>query len=189
MMPTEHTPRTPHSGRHSSEDWLLSLVQQMVIGILDERDRRYQERFEAQQQALGKVEQATEKRFESVNEFRKAMGDRDILYMPRAEAMSQYTSILEKIDGHAREDLGTHSAMNQRIEAVGKRVDNFDGTITGSRTTLITIAGLATFLVAAIVIGSFVFAGKQTPTPSQVIYVPAPAGSMLPTTPPQAAPR
>lgn len=174
--------------RHGAEDWLLRLVQQMVLSLMDERDKRYEQRFQSQQAAITKAEVATEKRFESVNEFRRAMSDRDIIYMPRAEASAQYASLAEKMDGHSREDNITHEGISKRMEGLTTRVDTFEGTISGSRMMLATIAGIAVFLVAVITIGTFVFTGKTTPTP-QVVYVPAPAGSLLPTTPPQPAPR
>ena len=180
----ENDPRLPvmHPGRHNAEEWVLGLVRQLVLSIMDERDKRYQERFEAQQEALGKVEEATEKRFESVNEFRAAMTDRDILYMPRSESLAQHVSTLERIENHSREDLVSHEAINKRLDNLSKRVDTFEGNVSGGRTTLLTIGGIATFLVASIVIGTFVFTGRPVPAP-QVIYVPAAPGTLVPSTP------
>lgn len=187
---TKQYDRAPHNGRHSAEDWLISLVQQSVTAILDERDRRYQERFEAQQIALSKVETATEKRFESVNEFRKAMNDRDVLYMPRLEYQAQSASLSEKMEGHAREDATMHDGLNKRIEGISRRQDTFEGTLAGSRMMLVTIAGVATFLVAAIVIGTFIFTGRPAAPASQPQFSPIPPGYMLvPATPPEPAKR
>ncbi len=74
-------------------------------------------------------------------------------------------------------------------------------TATTSHTTGMTDAakltiGAVGLLLSVLTIGSMIFAGTRTlagpaaaPTPPQVIYVPAPPGSMLPTTPPQPAPR
>jgi vacuolar-type H+-ATPase subunit E/Vma4 len=66
-------------------------------------------RFEAQEKAVNaaltsaeravsKAEMASEKRFESVNEFRAALGDSSRLLMPRSEA-EQRISALDKMIG------------------------------------------------------------------------------------------
>jgi len=65
--------------------------------IMDERDKRYEQRFTAQEKAVEdalsaakeavlKAENATEKRFEGVNEFRNTLADQQRTLMPRAEA-------------------------------------------------------------------------------------------------------
>ncbi len=64
---------------------------------LEEQDKRNAQRFDAQEKAVGaalaasekavlKAEGAAEKRFESVNEFRGALDDRQRTLMPRTEA-------------------------------------------------------------------------------------------------------
>lgn len=187
---SEDEQRPLRNGRHSSDEWLLGLIRDSVLAILDEREKRYQERFESQKDAIMKVNEATEKRFENVNEFRKALTDRDVLYMPRAESNARYNAVVEKLETHDGQDEIKHKELHNRIDEIGRRVDNFEGSVKGSRATLVAIAGSATFLVAVIVLGTFFFNAKATPAPQpQVIYVPAPAGSMLPTTPPQPAPR
>lgn len=63
-----------------------------------ERDLRYQQRFEQQNQsleiarhaaekALAKAETAYDKRFEGQNEFREQMGDQQRTYITKAEVM------------------------------------------------------------------------------------------------------
>lgn len=84
--------------------------------MLNERDTRYQQRFEATaiyvafgfssaEKAITKAEIATEKRFEGVNEFRSQLGDQQRTFMPRAEVL-----VME-------------SAVTNRLAAVEKRVD------------------------------------------------------------------
>jgi predicted nucleic acid-binding Zn-ribbon protein len=89
-------------------------------GILDERDTRYHQRFEAQQEALAaallaqkeavltamiaaekavaKAEAATEKRFESVNEFRGQLADQAATLMSRIEYSSAHANLVQQID-------------------------------------------------------------------------------------------
>jgi hypothetical protein len=72
--------------------------------VVDERDRRYEERFlamdektslalTASEKAVTKAEVATEKRFENTNEWRSAMQDRDRNQMPRIEIEQRFDSM------------------------------------------------------------------------------------------------
>lgn len=88
--------------------------------LIDERDRQYLARWEAQQSAIAaafaaqekaiaaallaakeavqKAELATEKRFESVNEFRQTLSDQTQTFMPRAEFDRAMAAMNEKLD-------------------------------------------------------------------------------------------
>jgi len=77
--------------------------------LMDERDRRYEERFEATDQktslaltasekAVTKAEVATEKRFDAQNEFRGQLKDQASTFVPRAEADSKFRNLEEKIE-------------------------------------------------------------------------------------------
>lgn len=77
--------------------------------MLDERVKFYNDKFESQtaamhtaimnsKEAVAKADAATEKRFDSVNEFRGQMSDMQSGLMPRSETESQIKSISEKID-------------------------------------------------------------------------------------------
>ena len=77
--------------------------------LMDERDRRYEDRFTAMdektslaltasEKAVVKAETATEKRFDSVNEFRKTLSDQATSFMPRGESSAQLESIHKEIE-------------------------------------------------------------------------------------------
>jgi hypothetical protein len=77
--------------------------------LMDERDRRYEERFKAMDEKTGlaltssekavtKAETATEKRFDSVNEFRDTLRDQAALLMPRPETQALFKAYEEKIE-------------------------------------------------------------------------------------------
>lgn len=53
--------------------------------LLAERDVRYGQRFDAQQNAIAKAEESNEKRFQNTNEWRQTINDRDIKFLPKAE--------------------------------------------------------------------------------------------------------
>jgi hypothetical protein len=71
--------------------------------LVDERDRRYEDRFQAMDEKTGlaltssekavtKAEIAQEKRFDNTNEWRAAMQDRDRNQMPRIEIEQRFAS-------------------------------------------------------------------------------------------------
>ena len=92
-------------------DHLLSTVS----ALLGEMDKRYEQRFRAQEkatdtaflaqekaiqaalaaakEAVSKAETAVEKRFDNTNEWRNAMNDRDRNQMPRIEIEQRFDSI------------------------------------------------------------------------------------------------
>jgi phosphopantetheinyl transferase (holo-ACP synthase) len=72
--------------------------------LAKEREKRYMQRFEAADEAVAaaltaakeavlKAESATEKRFDSVNEFRGALADQAATLMPRFEADSRLNAL------------------------------------------------------------------------------------------------
>lgn len=93
----------------------ISSVQQ----IMDERDRRYEQRFVAQEKAVtdaltsaekavaaalaaaekavSKAEMATEKRFDNVNEFRAQLNDQANTFVPRQEYQVQHDPLVERV--------------------------------------------------------------------------------------------
>jgi len=104
--------------------WSVDTIKDYVIGIIDERDRRYEQRFEAQQTALkdalqaaekavgaaltaadravAKAEAAAERRFESVNEFRATLSDQASNLLPRAEADARFLNLGDKVESLAK---------------------------------------------------------------------------------------
>ena len=77
--------------------WSLESLHAFLLAVLDERDRRYGQRFDdletalraalaASEKAIGKAEAATERRFEGVNEFRATLSDQASNFITRAEA-------------------------------------------------------------------------------------------------------
>lgn len=64
---------------------LLNERDKYWIMLLHERDIRYAQRFDAQQEAIAKAEESNEKRFQNTNEWRQTINDRDQKFMPRME--------------------------------------------------------------------------------------------------------
>jgi hypothetical protein len=85
--------------------------------IIDERDRRYEDRFTAMDEKTGlaltssekavvKAETATEKRFDSVNEFRGSLKDQAATLISRVEVESKWKAYDDKIDDIKRDSRG-----------------------------------------------------------------------------------
>ena len=92
--------------------------------LINANDKNYNQRFDnvieatksalaAADRAVNKAEQATEKRFEGVNEFRNTLSDQQRTFVPRAEIEILIKSINEKI-----EDL-EESALTMRSQSAG----------------------------------------------------------------------
>ena len=91
-----------------TEDVLFTEIKALRT-VMDERDVRYEQRFKAMdektslaltasEKAVAKAEIATEKRFDSVNEFRGQLKDQAATLVPRAEAESRFKGLEEKIE-------------------------------------------------------------------------------------------
>lgn len=90
------------------KDLTLSKIDALTR-IIDERDRRYEDRFTAMDEKTGlaltssekavtKAETATEKRFDAVNEFRGSLKDQADTMIPRSEANSKFKGVDDKIE-------------------------------------------------------------------------------------------
>lgn len=91
--------------------------------IIEERDARYAQRFTdmeralmaaltASEKAIIKAEMSTEKRFESVNEFRNTLSDQAAQFMTRNEAHALLQRVSDRVDD-----------MTARLNALGSRED------------------------------------------------------------------
>jgi Flp pilus assembly protein TadB len=81
-------------------------LRDFILAVMDQMDLRYQQRFEAQtkaidaallaaKEAVTKAENATEKRFESVNEFRDTLSDQAATFITRVEYASLEKRVTE----------------------------------------------------------------------------------------------
>lgn len=95
-------------------------LKEYLLAIIEENDKRYEQRFRdtkiavdaaliaadkavaaalaGQKEAVIKAENASEKRFESVNEFRNTLSDQQRTFLPRNEYIIAHTSLGEKVD-------------------------------------------------------------------------------------------
>ena len=107
----------PKSGNGHGARWTFESLKDFLESLVEANDRRYEQRFNDSQtavdaalvsvdsarvaallavkEAVQKQETASEKRFESVNEFRATLADQQRMLMPRIEA-EQRIQALEK---------------------------------------------------------------------------------------------
>lgn len=145
--------------------WTVDTLRAHLERVLQEHDRRFlasmhekdlrdQQRFDAQEKAVGdalagqeksvtaalnaaeravlKAETAAEKRFESINEFRGQLGDQAATLMPRQEA----TVLLDALGG--------------RVFALESRMNKATGHGTGVEDARALLLGVLVLLVAAV---------------------------------------
>lgn len=115
-----------------------ALIRTHYDTVLTEQDRRYEARFvaseqavttsfsaqekainaalAAQQAAVNKAELASDKRFESVNEFRSQLGDQARTFMPRTEAEALIKALGEKLETGLK-------SVSDKLDAVVARID------------------------------------------------------------------
>jgi hypothetical protein len=118
----------------------LAELKRHIDQRLGEMDLRYQQRFDAQSLALdaarlaakegvdaalasadravGKAEIAADKRFESVNEFRKTLADQTATFLPRLEYDSAHDALVSKVDAATDDLRGGISSVENRIGAI-----------------------------------------------------------------------
>lgn len=89
-------------------EWTLKTLKAHFEALQQESDKRYEQRFGAQEkavnaaltaakEAVSKAETSAEKRFDSVNEFRAQLSDQAATFMPRMESEQRMSTLDEKI--------------------------------------------------------------------------------------------
>lgn len=142
---------------------LLKASVENLAEVMNERDRRYEDRFTAMdektslalagsEKAVSKAETATEKRFDAVNEFRGTLSDQATNLLPRAEASAKFQSYDEKLEdmkkeiGSLRESRsGSAGAKDERAVVVAQ--NNW-----GSHMLLLGLFSAASLIVAILAV-------------------------------------
>lgn len=125
----------------------ITALRELLLAKLDAQaealiaaDKRYEQRFVAQEgavasaltaqekavgaaliaadRAVSKVETANEKRFESVNEFRAQLADQAAGFLPRNEATIRFDSVAEKVDTSRRIFEDKHEQLRAEVQII-----------------------------------------------------------------------
>lgn len=138
---------------------LLLAKVETVSSRMDERDRRYEDRFTAMdektslaltasEKAVTKAETSTEKRFDAVNEFRGTLSDQATNLLPRAEAAAKFTALEEKVAG-LKDEL-------TRVAAIGS---GSKSTVDAIRTNMLAVVAVGGLILTVITL-AFRLIGK-----------------------------
>ena len=103
---------------------MAELDPQFFRELMNERNARYEDRFKAMdektslalaasEKAVTKAEAATEKRFDSVNEFRKTLSDQAATFLARPEAEAKFKGYDEKLDDVKKEIAGLRESRSE----------------------------------------------------------------------------
>ena len=130
-----------------NKSWTLEAYVSHNESMRVETDRRYEQRFAAQEKAVEaaltsakeavlKAETASEKRFEGVNEFRATLADQAATLISRAEVEQLF------------------KALNEKVDSVTGRMDRLDGRAGGIDASWVKIVGIITILIgiAAVIV-------------------------------------
>jgi hypothetical protein len=107
--------------------------------------------FEASDRAISKAETATEKRFESVNEFRAQLNDQATKFLGRAEYDAAHSSLVAKVEElakHQSEHLGEVTRRLDLNQGKSAGVGAVWGFIVAGVSLLLAILGIVAFFNA-----------------------------------------
>lgn len=100
--------------QHSIEDKFKG-IEKTISTAIENREKTTEAVFSTIKDTIEETKIASDKRFEGVNEFRKALSDQTNTFLPRAE----YTS--------------RHDALGEKLTAVTSRMDRMEAVKTGSQ--------------------------------------------------------
>jgi hypothetical protein len=148
-------------------DGIKEVLSEKIVGlekIINERDRRYEDRFTAMDEKTGlaltssekavtKAETATEKRFDAVNEFRGSLKDQADRMLPRSEADAKFAALEEKID-EIKKEINSLRETRSAVISQEKTQEKHSELTHWSIGTMVAVAGvlLASLLSAAALI-------------------------------------
>jgi signal recognition particle GTPase len=107
-------------------------LKEYIESILAEREKQADQKFQSLAMAVSKAEVATEKRFESVNEFRATLTDQQRTFIPRAEYES------------------AHKALTQTVTDAKERLDKIENMKQGGQNIWIILVGVSGFVMGII---------------------------------------
>jgi hypothetical protein len=135
-------------------DWTVDTLKEHIDQRFDDNklaldaalasaDRATSAALASSKEAIVKSEAAAEKRFESVNEFRKTLTDQTASFMPRSEVETRMSALSEKVSG-ITDRLNTSAGQQEGSKLTKSNIYAAIG-IVG------TLSGVLTFVIANII--------------------------------------
>lgn len=117
------------SGGETEKDpsgWTTDTLRMLLEQRLSDERLRAEQRFQAQQEAIAKLEIATEKRFEGVNEFRAQLADQAHTFMNRNESIQRHDATAERIGALETRVMEALALVNSRLDLSAGRGAGLD---------------------------------------------------------------
>lgn len=141
----------------------LAAAEKAVDKVADNLQREFHEHliqyrhevtlaFESSDRAITKAEMSTEKRFESVNEFRAQLGDQASRFLGRAEYYAAHNALVAKVEEQAKH-------QTERLTEINRRLDLNQGKSSGVNAVWGFIVAGVSLLVAIIGVVAYFNAG------------------------------
>lgn len=128
--------------------WTVESLKEHFSTVMAGNDRRYEERFIAQEKATDVALEALNKRFDSVNEFRQTLADQTATFIPRIEA-------IQRADNNADKITALEKRLNESVSSINSRLDLNAGKSTGMNAIwgyLVGAIGLSATIISIILV-------------------------------------
>lgn len=182
-------------------------IREYLERIIDERDRLYDVRFRAAETAVNAALAAQEKQTNASfsasekaivkaedsqksynvghNDLSRKMEDQYKSMVPYSEARLKWDSVDKELIDIRKESAAIRDMLMKEIAGLRESRATVSGKDAGITVSWGVLLGVVALVSSLILIGSFVVENAPAvPAPApQIIYVPAPAGALLPTTP------
>ena len=154
----------------SVSGWTTDTLREYLIQRIDGQDRALSRRMDdadkaiqaalvSAEKAVTKAETASEKRFEGVNEFRKALSDQTATFIPRAEYDAALAAMGAQVAANAERVAALELRLTSRLD-LGEGADR--GTSTAHSEQRVTVSQvIAALAVAAAVVSIILYAFKK----------------------------
>jgi hypothetical protein len=100
-------------------DWTLETLKVFVIEKFASQERALQAAMASSEKAIIKAEAATEKRFDSVNEFRAQLKDQSLTFITRHEVDQRLSAIEKRLSSHEKDQADTTSETHGKTSITG----------------------------------------------------------------------
>lgn len=118
-------------------------VQDAAIARAESQDKAVSAAMAAAQAAVLKAEMATEKRFESVNEFRESLADQSRTLMPRAEFEALHKAAQDRNEQ-------AHATMAERFASLNARMTAIDSQHVGKSQGWSSVVSVVALIAAVL---------------------------------------
>jgi len=135
---------------HSHLIQRIDAVDRLLSRRMDDADKAIQAALVSAEKAVTKAETASERRFDSVNEFRQTLADQTATFLPRAEYAAGHSALSERVAGNADRVAALELRLTSRLDR-GEGTDlGQAGQRTEQRLNISQVIAAAAVLVAII---------------------------------------